>query len=67
MVTCHDIVEIRGQLGEVSSLIPLCVSQGLNSGSRVWWHILVLREPSYQSLSNILFFFSASSYFKGDF
>jgi hypothetical protein len=36
LVPCMP-VEVTQQPEEVSFLLPLCGSQGLNSGSQVWW------------------------------
>lgn len=38
---CHEgvCVEVRGQLEEVGSLLPICGSQGLNSAHQSYWQV----------------------------
>ena len=51
-------VESRGQLVGVSSLLPPCGSQRLNSGVPAWWLASLLDEPSQPP---IRWFFPLSS------
>jgi hypothetical protein len=41
---------IRGQLGVVKSFLPTYELQGLNSGSKVGWQVLLPTDLSYQPL-----------------
>lgn len=45
LVTMH-CVELRGQLVNVGSLPPPCVSQELNSVCQAWWQASVSARPS---------------------
>jgi hypothetical protein len=40
-------VEVRGQLSEVSSLIPPCVSGRLKSSLQAYWQVFRPVDPSY--------------------
>lgn len=43
----HNIgVEGREQCVRICSLLPLCGSQGLNSGHEAWWQVPLPSEPS---------------------
>lgn len=46
---CQDtLVEVRGQLGGASSLLPSCGLQGTNSAHQVWWKASLVDELSCQ-------------------
>lgn len=40
----HTCTVVRGQLAEVSCLLP-CISQGLNSGCQAWYQKALPAEP----------------------
>lgn len=41
-------VEVRAQHAEVGTPIPLCKSQGMNSGCQTWLQVSLFAEPSRQ-------------------